>query len=318
LDIPKLSFSRVSRVARRALVAWLKGDREALLAQRLEFGLLAVDGVADTISFRRGDIEWTTHAVRESITHSLFCSGDFHPSMRHVLISWMRSQGRLADDKTHLIEIGANIGAPTLLLARETGLKVLALEPLPDNFELLERNVQRNGLADQVTCLRAAVSSEAGTLSMVRHPKSGRSEVLEAGQAQGFGDLVEGCRVVDSVPCLPLDDVLTQQQVDPANVAFVWSDVQGFEGHVIASGSRLWSAGVPLFAELWIPGLEAHGGFESFLNAATEHFGSYLLSGQLLADGSAAEPRDIETLGAAMSAVQGHTDGVLIPRDTGR
>ncbi|MFT7463804.1 MAG: FkbM family methyltransferase [Pseudohongiellaceae bacterium] len=298
-------------------MAWIKGDREALLAQRLEFGLLAIDGVADSISFRRGDLDWSTHATRESITHNLFCFGDFHAPMRQVLIEWMKSHGYLGPEKQHLIEIGANIGAPTLLLARETGLKVLALEPLPDNFELLERNVQRNGLADQVTCVRAAVSTESGTLSMVRHPKSGRSEVLEAGRAQGFGELTEGCKVVDSVACLPLNAVLTDHHIDPAAVSFVWSDVQGFEGHVIASGSKLWNAGVPLFAELWIPGLEAHGGFDKFLETTQEHFGSYLLSEHLLAEGADAVPRDIETLGAAMSAVRGHTDGLLIPRATG-
>lgn len=301
-------------MAGRALMAWIRGDRESLLVERLEFGLLAVDGVADTISFRRGDIEWTTHAARESITHNLFCFGDFHGPIRHALIAWLKAHGYLVADKHHLIEIGANIGAPTLLLARETGLAVLALEPLPDNFELLERNVLRNGLSGQVTCLRVAISSTAGTLSMVRHPKSGRSEVLEQGRAQGFGALTEGCKVVDSVPCLPLDELLTEQQLEPAEVSFVWCDVQGFEGHVIASGSRLWEAGVPLFAELWIPGLEAHGGFGSFLESTKEYFGSYLLSEQLLANGSSAEPRDIETLGSAMSAVRGHTDGLLIPR----
>jgi FkbM family methyltransferase len=295
-------------------MAWVRGDREALLTQRLEFGLLAVDGVADTISFRRGDIEWTTHAARESITHNLFCYGDYHAPMRQALIAWLKHHGYMGDEKRHLIEIGANIGAPTLLLARETGLSVLAIEPLPDNFELLERNVSRNGLSEQVKCLRAAVSSERGTLSMVRHPKSGRSEVHEGGNAQGFGELTEGCRVVDSVRCLPLDEAVAEQNIEPSEVAFVWSDVQGFEGHVIASGGSLWSAGVPLFAELWIPGLEAHGGFDKFLESVHEHFEGFLLTEQLMTQGTQGKPRPIEELGPAMRAVRGHTDGLLIPR----
>ena len=60
-------------------------------------------------------------------------------------------------------DIGANCGQSTLHLARAVGAngKVVAFEPVPENFKALARNVELNGLAN-VTPVCAAASDRDG------------------------------------------------------------------------------------------------------------------------------------------------------------
>jgi len=65
------------------------------------------------------------------------------------------------------LDIGGHIGYYTLLLARYAGKngRVYAFEPLPSNFELLEKNIWLNNL-DQVEALPFAVFSHPGKLTI--------------------------------------------------------------------------------------------------------------------------------------------------------
>ena len=61
------------------------------------------------------------------------------------------------------IDLGANIGYFTLLLAQLVGQdgQVVAFEPDPENFQLLERNVRANGYTN-VAVRREAVADYSG------------------------------------------------------------------------------------------------------------------------------------------------------------
>lgn len=65
------------------------------------------------------------------------------------------------------VDVGANIGVYTLLLARLAGPsgRVWAFEPEPENFALLERNVAQNGYGN-VECVRKAVSDRSGAAEL--------------------------------------------------------------------------------------------------------------------------------------------------------
>lgn len=60
----------------------------------------------------------------------------------------------------NVIDIGANIGTWTVLAAK-TADRVIAIEPFPRNFNMLQRNILLNEL-NNVTCIEAAISRKKG------------------------------------------------------------------------------------------------------------------------------------------------------------
>lgn len=73
--------------------------------------------------------------------------------------------GRAAD-------VGAHIGAVTVALLKDNPeLHVTAIEPVPDNLELLRENIEQNGLADRAEIIAAAVGG--GTTTTIRYGFTG-------------------------------------------------------------------------------------------------------------------------------------------------
>lgn len=67
-----------------------------------------------------------------------------------------------------VVDLGANIGYYTLLAASlvgPTGM-VYAIEPYPESFRFLEKNVEINGYSQRVECTRLAISDRAGTATL--------------------------------------------------------------------------------------------------------------------------------------------------------
>lgn len=71
-------------------------------------------------------------------------------------IAWLQREVRPGDV---LWDIGANIGCYTVVAAR-LGAAVVAFEPAPMNAAALLRNIQANGLTNQVVVLTVALSDE--------------------------------------------------------------------------------------------------------------------------------------------------------------
>jgi FkbM family methyltransferase len=60
------------------------------------------------------------------------------------------------------VDVGANIGAFTILATGVAGAKTIAFEPSADTFYLLERNIRLNGLQNSVKVLCTAVGRNDG------------------------------------------------------------------------------------------------------------------------------------------------------------
>jgi len=84
---------------------------------------------------------------------------------------YMVGMGRAIPEKPTILDIGANAGYFSLFaLSRFPGSHVLAFEPLPTNFRLLEHQRMMNSDRD-FTCVRKAVSGERGTLALAYDAK---------------------------------------------------------------------------------------------------------------------------------------------------
>lgn len=140
----------------------------------------------------------------------------------------------LCNEGDFVIEVGANIGAHTLPLARRVGPggAVLAIEPQRLVFQNLCANVAINSLRN-VHCFWAAAGAAEGKIT-VPEPDPQQSGnfggVSLLGEAQGF---VVDCLVLDGFVSLP-------------RLKLVKIDVEGMESEVIAGAHRLLEKFKPL------------------------------------------------------------------------
>lgn len=298
----------------RSRAAPALAGRARLLAVKL--GLLLLARRVDTLSFRRGGMVWHAPVRDRYITPALLADGSYQRAELDGLLRWLRRRGRLDPPYSAIVDVGANIGTSSIPLAQATELAVLAVEPAPDNLALLRRNVDDNGLAGRVVCVNAAVSARGGTIRLALDPENcGGHEVVSHPGPAAAG--IAARRAVIEVPARPLDDIVRAHGLCPDQVALVWSDTQGCEQQVIESGTALWSAGVPLYVEVWPAGLRRHGGVADFLGAAERHFGAVILANELRRRGALAAEQPLSALSRAVARLTGEldaTDALFLPR----
>jgi FkbM family methyltransferase len=140
---------------------------------------------------------------------------------------------------TVALDVGANVGAYTLLLGRwvQPGGRVYAFEPASEAYGGLTAHVRLNGLGDAVTCVRAAASASTGTATLAVDGLSGANRL----DASAAGERVE---------TVTLDDFCRREGIRPA---FIKIDVEGAELEVLRGARETIRAagdGLGLFVEM--------------------------------------------------------------------
>jgi FkbM family methyltransferase len=152
------------------------------------------------------------------VGRSLLTYGEFSPGEAR-LFAHLLKPGMIA------LDIGANIGAHTMLMAEsvgETGL-VLAFEPQRFVFHTLVANVALQSRMN-VQPLLQAVGAERGTIKV---------PTLDPRVDNNFGGLsIEGHGIGDTVPVIRLDDLTIP------HCALVKIDVEGMETSVLRGGRK--------------------------------------------------------------------------------
>lgn len=123
---------------------------------------------------------------------------------------------RLARPGMRAVDIGANIGYYTLLLARLTGPagQILAFEPDPNNYRLLSKNIACNQIAT-VTAIAKGVSNEnGGALLFLNRGHRGDHRIFDE----------TGKRPSLAIETTTLDAALAGRRVD-----LIKMDIQGAE-----------------------------------------------------------------------------------------
>jgi FkbM family methyltransferase len=170
------------------------------------------------------------------------------------------------------LDIGANIGTQTVpLIGTWSAGRVIAIEPDPGNATLLRQNVVANGYERAATVLELAVSNVDGVVQLERsdvNPGDHRVRVAGSDQAARMGE--ENRALVD-VRAARIDSLIAEGAIPADDVALIWMDTQGHEGHVLAGATRLLGR-VPVITEYWPYGLRRAGGLELFHTLVAEHF----------------------------------------------
>jgi len=124
-----------------------------------------------------------------------------------------------ADD--HFLDVGANVGSFTILAGGAVGARVTSVEPIPETFAHLERNVALNGLAARVRACQCGLSDSSGALRFTKGLDT-VNRILAEGEDSGV-----------EVPVRTLDDLVGSDVP-----VLIKIDVEGHERSVLLGASR--------------------------------------------------------------------------------
>ncbi len=145
-----------------------------------------------------------------------------------------------------VIDVGAAFGFYTILASKRVGQqgKVVAIEPQPDSFEMLNRNIRLNKLTNTRT-LNYAVSSKKATLKLYS-----TYSVIQERARQSLQSYIE-------VRADTLDNLLRHVGIDLVN--WIKIDVEGAEYKVLTGAKEILSANKPISILVEIHGKDTYG-----------------------------------------------------------
>jgi FkbM family methyltransferase len=241
---PRAVAGRLLHVRRdRRVAAWhaIQAGEPRLITVRSKNGRITFDS-RDTI-----------------IGPSLYLQGNWEHDLMRRTVEALRTYHLVDPRRRTLVDVGANIGTTTVAFLRDRVFDdAIAIEPEPANFDLLQRNVRQNDLTGKVVCLRVALGEVAGSTRLALSPTNfGDHRIHVSSESGHFGE--ESWETVE-VPVERLDDIVGRQVAkEPSDIALVWMDVQGYEGHVLLGARDLIAADVPVELEFWPYGLARAG-----------------------------------------------------------
>ena len=175
-----------------------------------------------------------------TIARSVYASGDWDPLMVGAVFDALDAYGWPYRGRTFL-EVGANFGVYCLPAVAMRGFgQAVGYEPDPQAFDLLQRNIERNGLGARVTAHNVALSAARAQLTLKLGTNNAGDNRIVAGVS---ADAVPGTVAVAAVS---FDDEVACGHIPLDDLALAWIDVQGHELEVLNGARSLLAAGVPL------------------------------------------------------------------------
>jgi FkbM family methyltransferase len=122
----------------------------------------------------------------------------------------------------HFVDVGANVGSYTVLAGGAVGARVTAVEPIPETFAHLTRNITLNGLGARVRACQCGLSEASGVLRFTKDFDSVNHVLAKGEQTPSV-----------EVPVHTLDDLVGSDAPVLMKV-----DVEGHERAVLMGGIR--------------------------------------------------------------------------------
>lgn len=219
----------------------------------------------------------------DHISGELFARREFELDWIRSSLAFLRSIGKHpARGQGAVLDVGANIGVISIgmLTTGEIG-KAVAIEPDPDNFELLTKNIELNGLGARMAALNFAAAAATSELDFeLSDGNFGDNRVRTArfGANDGTKELFsESTRRTITVPGAAIDELGTRVNWETwGNISLVWIDIQGYEGHAFQGAAELLSRDVPVVMEFWPYGILRTGMTkEEFCGIVSTFWGRY-------------------------------------------
>ncbi|MSQ78111.1 MAG: FkbM family methyltransferase [Flavobacteriaceae bacterium] len=146
-----------------------------------------------------------------------------------------------------LLDIGANIGVTSTIMAKNTVVPIHAFEPLPLNIRILKKVLKRMKLEDRIILHETALGNYHGTCEMVL-------PIVENVSMHGLSHVVDPSitefntgEKTAQIPIDKLDNIFPSQKI-----AGIKLDVENFEHEVLKGAEQLLRAQHPIiYTELW-------------------------------------------------------------------
>jgi len=185
----------------------------------------------------------------------IFFQGEYDIDKVKNITSFLTDNGYVdADEPGTILNVGANIGLMTTALKLYSVYdKVVAFEPVPSNYELLEINIKQNDMDKDVVCVNLALSSEDGMIDMELSDENyGDHRVRRTNSNGAYG---ESKRKVVQVKMSRLDTFINSYQKD-IKIGLIFMDIQGHEyDFFIGAKDVILRFEIPTVTEFWPYGL---------------------------------------------------------------
>ena len=122
------------------------------------------------------------------------------------------------------VDVGANVGAYTILAAGGVGSRVIALEPIASTFGDLLRNIALNGLNERVVARMIAAGDRLGSVSFTNGPESTKNHVSVPG---------------DNEPVVVVQIETLNAILEREDPSLIKVDVEGFEMQVMRGADEV-------------------------------------------------------------------------------
>lgn len=177
------------------------------------------------IEVRRQGLRWRLD-LRDNLQAVLYYAGRYEPAVTRFL----RAELKPGDV---VLDIGANIGLHSLGAAKQLrdlgGGQVIAFEPAEDSLDKLRAAAERNGLANLITLVPAALGER-------KHHAALHADSRYDPADSGVRSLQADGEVVQDVPVIRLDDWAREQSLERLDV--IKLDVEGTEAAALAGATR--------------------------------------------------------------------------------
>jgi FkbM family methyltransferase len=175
---------------------------------------------------RRKEYKYVADTLSDVITEETYVAA-IDVVQRYITDFAWPPDGLVPESGANIIELGAYLGHKTIRFAEElagAGGRILAVEMMPENCEILRRNIVENGFEKVIDVRAVGVWREAGTFEVYSKGRQ-RNSVLP------IDKLEDGTRILASLETL--DRIIDEWGVSPVDLVFVTvngAEVQVLEG----------------------------------------------------------------------------------------
>lgn len=134
---------------------------------------------------------------------------------------------RIPHDCTTIVDAGANIGLFALWAAwQRPAARIVSLEPFPETFEQLEKNIRTNSLQERIRAVRGALAGKTGDRRLNAFGESPNHRLVQPGAEVPADDSLV-------VSCVTLTDFLREERLESLDLLKM--DIEGSEWEVLFS-----------------------------------------------------------------------------------